>query len=186
MWGFGGVAPKKNAVCHWANGVACARVRRAYECRVGVCRCRWRVRRFLFVLCPLLRPAAAPETCTRTHVFGGCSGRRAPPDPRSGVVGTPTETDARSIITYFSRNDIYADPPSFLVLQTSATLIYRRIWTFDGSLDSARRQNRGFYSSKRRRTRPGSPVGTQSPGLPVFSPSHYFLSWVVDPTAYKL
>jgi hypothetical protein len=55
MWGFGGVAPKKNAVCH-RRMVSSARACDVRANAVSVCRCRCRVRWFLVVLCPLPPP----------------------------------------------------------------------------------------------------------------------------------
>jgi hypothetical protein len=69
----------------------------------------------------------------------------------------------RSDTTKFSRLVFYAEGSIITNPRTSTTLIYRPISMLDGSTDSGRRENRGFYSEKRPRTHPGSPVGTQSP-----------------------
>ena len=79
--------------------------------------------------------------------------------------------------------------PIFAILPTSATLIYRPILMRDGSPDSARCENRGFYSEKRSNSLPGSAVGTQSPGIRIFSDFrslHYFLASGQIVTAYEL
>ena len=134
-------------------------------------------------------PSSAPPPPPRHvhgHMYSGVVlDAVRPPTPRRGRRDPNMYRRADAPI-HISRHDSIHEMAFLTTLQTSATLIYRPIWTNDGSLDSGRRENRGFYSSKPRRTRTGSPIGTQSPGLPVFPPSDYLLTFGMIVAAYRL
>ena len=119
----------------------------------------------------------------------GPSGRRAPQyGPARGLL-IPNSHKHAQHHTHFS--DLYTDTDGgiFTIPGTSATRFRRPSDTFDGFPDAARRENMRFYSANCFRTRPGSPIGTQSPGYPdlfLFLLSHYLLGRPEIVAAYEL